>query len=74
MSVRLTRHARQRALQRRIPIHLIRDVFTEPDDVRPSLTTPGREIRARIYDDDVIEIVIDVADERVVTVWRKKVR
>lgn len=71
MSVRLTRHARGRARQRRIPLGLVFEVYVDPDDVRPSQTSPGREIRSRAYDDQVIEIVVDLVDGAVVSVWRK---
>jgi hypothetical protein len=71
MSVRLTRHARDRARQRRIPLALALEVYADPDDVRPSKTSPGREIRRRAYDDQVIEIVVDLVDGAIVSVWRK---
>jgi Domain of unknown function (DUF4258) len=73
MSVRLTPHARQRARQRRIALLLVVEVYNEPDDVRPSQAAPDREIRSRAYDDRVIEIVVDLTDDVVVTVWSRAV-
>ena len=46
----------------------------DPDDTRESMHDELREIRARWFGDEGIEIVVDVSDGRVVTVWRKGTR
>ena len=48
--------------------------YKEPDDVRPSRTAPDREVRSRVYDDQVIEIVVDLTDDAIVSTWRKAAR
>lgn len=74
MEIRLTGHARRRAARRRIPIGLIEEVYRDPDETRPSETAPDREIRSRRYDGQVLEIVVDLADGSVVSVWMTRVR
>jgi len=71
MPVRLTRHALTRARQRRIPLSMIEETHRDPDLTRPSRTDQSREIRSRRYSDQVIEIVVDLTDESVVSVWYK---
>ena len=73
MAVRLTRHARLRARQREIPIELIEQVHDDPDLVRPSTRNPDREIRSRVYHGHVIEVVVDIVDGKIVSVWHKSV-
>ena len=45
--------------------------YRDPDDVRPSSHDELREIRRRWFGDEGIEVVVDIDDDRVVTVWRK---
>ncbi len=71
MLVRLTRHARIRARQRRIPLSVIEEIHRDPEWTRPSRTDQSREIRSRRYSDQVIEIVVDLTDGSVVSVWYK---
>lgn len=69
MPMRLTRHARKRVARRRIPMELIEQVYRDPDETRPSATAPDREVRSRLYDRQRIEIVVDLGDGSVVSVW-----
>ena len=73
MPIRLTRHARKRAARRRIPMELIEEVYRDPDEARPSATAPDREVRSRLYDRQQIEIVVDLGDGSVVSVWMTQV-
>jgi hypothetical protein len=70
---RLTRHARKRARARHIPVEIIAAVYADPDGVRPS-GLPDREVRSRRYDWQVIEVVVDVVDGSVVSVWARPAR
>ena len=45
--------------------------YEDPDDTRPSEHDELREIRTRWFGEEGIEIVIDLSDGRLVTVWRK---
>lgn len=74
MAIRLTRHARRRARQRGIPVDLIEEVYRDPDIRRPSRAGQDREIRSRRYHRQVVEIVVDLSDGSVVTVWARAVR
>ena len=67
----LSRHAIREAQRERIPLSLIRLVYDDPDDVRPSDHDELREIRSRWFDGAGVEVVVDTDDLRVVTVWRK---
>ena len=44
-------------------------VYRDPDQSRPSMTAPDREIRTRRYHGQVIEIVVDLTDGSVVSAW-----
>lgn len=43
----------------------------DPDEVRPSEHDVIREIRSRWFGEQSVEVVVDLGDGRVVTVWRK---
>ncbi len=68
-----TEHARRRARLRHIPPTIIEQVYGDPDYRRPSERASDREVSGRAYDDLVIEIVVDVVDGSVVTVWATRV-
>jgi len=70
---RLTRHARTRARRRHIPISIVAEVYSDPDDVRPA-EVQDRELRTRLYDRQVIEVVVDLVDGSVVSVWARPAR
>jgi len=71
--LRLTRHARRRARNRHIPIAVIAEVYADPDDVRPA-GLPDRALRSRLYDRQVIVVVVDLVDGAVVSVWARPAR
>jgi hypothetical protein len=50
---------------------MIRLTYENPDSIRRSEHDELREIRTRWFADEGIEVVVDVDDGRVVTVWRK---
>ena len=72
--VRLTRHARARARQRGIALDVIVAVYLDPDEIRPSPAAPDREIRSRLYDRLMVEIVVDLIDGSVVSAWLRRGR
>jgi hypothetical protein len=45
--------------------------YDDPDDVRPSTHDELREIRTRWFAERGVEIVVDLDNLRVVTVWRR---
>ena len=67
----LSRHAWREMRREKIPIEMLLATYHDPDDVRPSSHDELREIRQRWFGDEGIEVVVDVDDDRVVTVWRK---
>jgi hypothetical protein len=67
----MSRHALREAGRERIPLEMIRLTYDDPDTVRPSEDDELREIRSRWFADQGVEIVVDIWDGRVVTVWRK---
>lgn len=67
----MSRHAVAEARRERISIEMIRLTYEEPDSIRPSDHDELREIRTRWFAAEGIEVVVDVYDGRVVTVWRK---
>ena len=67
----MSRHALREARRERIPLDMIRLTYDEPDSVRPSEHDELREIRTRWFAAEGVEVVVDVYDGRVVTVWRK---
>lgn len=58
----------------KIPAQMVVLTYEDPDDTRPSSHDDQREVRTRWFGDEGIEIVVDVLDGRVVTVWRKGVK
>ena len=67
----MSRHALREARRERIPLEMIRLTYEEPDSVRPSQPDELREIRTRWFSAEGVEVVVDVLDDRVVTVWRR---
>jgi hypothetical protein len=45
--------------------------YEDPDSRVPSEEDPEREIRTRWFGDEGLSVVVDTADGRVVTVWRR---
>lgn len=64
-------HATREARRERITLEMVRLTYEDPDSVRPSEHDELREIRTRWFADEGIEVVVDVYDGRVVTVWRR---
>lgn len=64
-------HATREARRERIPLEMIRQTYDDPDSVRRSEQDELREIRTRWFAEQGVEVVVDVYDGRVVTVWRK---
>jgi hypothetical protein len=64
-------HATREARREKISIEMIRLTYEDPDSVRPSEHDELREIRTRWFVDEGVEVVVDIYDGRVVTVWRK---
>ncbi len=67
----MSRHALREARRERIPLEMIKQTYEDPDSIRPSEDDELREIRTRWFAEQGIEVVVDVYDGRVVTVWRK---
>jgi len=67
----MSRHAAREAARERIPLEMIGSTYEDPDSIRPSTHDQLREIRTRWFRDAAVEVVVDVDDGRVVTVWRK---
>lgn len=67
----MSAHAWREARHEKIPIAMIAAAYVDPDDVRRSSHDELREIRSRWFGDVGVEIVVDLQDGRVVTVWRK---
>jgi len=67
----MSRHAVREARRERIPLEMIKQTYEDPDSIRPSDDDELREIRTRWFAEQGIEVVVDVYDGRVVTVWRK---
>lgn len=49
---------------------MIAVAYDDPDDRRPSGHDDDREIRIRWFGDHGLAVVVDLVDDRVVTVWR----
>ena len=64
-------HATREARREKISIEMIRLTYEYPDSIRPSEHDDLREIRTRWFEDEGVEVVVDIYDGRVVTVWRK---
>lgn len=67
----MSRHALREARREKISAAMIAATYDDPDANRPSEHDELREIRSRWFHDMAIEVVVDVDDGRVVTVWRK---
>lgn len=67
----LSGHAAREARRERIPITMIAATYDDADARRPSDHDALREIRSRWNGDEGIELVVDLSDGRVVTVWRR---
>ena len=67
----MSRHAVREARRERIPIEMVQQTYEDPDSIRPSEDDELREIRTRWFVEQGIEVVVDVHDGCVVTVWRK---
>ena len=76
MPLRITRHARLRMRARHIPEEVVREVCDDPDDFYASPERHGfdREVRWRRYDDQVVKVVVDLADGSIVSVWTTQVK
>ena len=72
---RITDYTRNRMRQRRIPEEVVLRVYDDPDGVHPSRVrhAPDREVRGRRYDDQVLEIVVDLIDDTIVSAWITRV-
>lgn len=57
--------------QRHIPEVVVLEVYTDPDGslVSAAMHGPDRQVRWRRYDDQVVEIVVDLFDGSVVSAW-----
>lgn len=61
--------------RRHLPEAIVLDVFGEPDGVEHDPGHfPDREIRWRVYDDQRIEIVVDLIDDTIVSAWVTQVK
>jgi hypothetical protein len=67
----MSRHAWQEARRERIPTDMIALTYDDPDDVRPSEHDELRQIRTRWFADQGVDVVVDIEDGRVVTIWRR---
>jgi hypothetical protein len=54
---------------------VVLQVYDDPDGVYPSGVryVPDREVRWRRYDDQVVEIVVDLIDDTIVSAWITRV-
>ena len=64
-------HATREAKREKIPLAMIKLTYEDPDSIRPSDHDELREIRTRWFAAEGVEVVVDVDDGRVVSVWRK---
>jgi len=58
---------------RHIPVATVVEVHEDPDYSHPSEHDPDREIRGRQYDRQTVEIVVDLRDGIVASVWITRV-
>jgi hypothetical protein len=61
---------------RHVPEVVVREVCEDPDDSYSSSQRhgPDREVRWRRYDEQVVKVVVDLADQSIVSVWTTRVR
>jgi hypothetical protein len=76
VSLRITRHARQRMRVRHVSEAVVREVCEDPDDSysSPQRHGPDRGVRWRRYDGQVVKVVVDLADDSIVSVWTTQVK
>ena len=67
----MSRHALREARRENIPAAMIAATYDDPDETRASQHDDLREIRLRWFGDRGLEVVVDIDDGRVVTVWRR---
>lgn len=69
--LRISGYARHRMRQRHIPEAVVVEVYKDPDGTFTSEPAhgPDRQVRWRRYDDQVVEIVVDLLDGSVVSAW-----
>jgi hypothetical protein len=67
----LSSHALREARREGIGLDRVEDTYLWPDEARPSHHDEEREVRTRYFGDEVIELVVDRIDGRVITAWRK---
>jgi hypothetical protein len=60
---------------RHIPQDVVMQVYEDPDDtyLSPERYAPDRQVRWRRYDDQVVEIVVNLIDGSVVSAWITRV-
>jgi len=68
----ISAHAWREARRERITLEMIEEAYVYPDFVRASHHDIDREIRCLFLDDEALEVVVDIIDGRVVTVWRRR--
>jgi hypothetical protein len=68
----VSRHALREAARENITLEAMEETYVHPDNTRPSEHDEAREIRSRYFGEQLIELVVDTIDGRVVTVWRKR--
>ena len=75
MPFRISGYARHRMRRRHIPESVVIEVYEDPDDRYEDAPEhgPDREVRWRRYNGRVVEIVVDLTDGTVVTVWSTRV-
>jgi len=69
--MRITSYARHRMRQRHIPEPVVAEVYEDPDGsyLSAAIHGPDRQVRWRRYDDQIVEIVVDLIDGSVVSAW-----
>ncbi len=67
----MSRHALREARRENIPVEMIAMAYDDPDETRGSRDDELRQIRSGWFGAEVIEIVVDTLDGRVVTAWRR---
>ena len=72
---RITGYTRNRMRNRHIPEEVVLRVWDDPDVTYLSSEHhgPDRQVRWRRYDDQVVEIVVDLIDDTIVSVWVTRV-